>query len=581
MRKWLIAFTLLSAQQLFAQQVLVPYRKGELYGLSDTKGKMIIAPVYEEITWLQNSWLRTTKIAELKDTLEIRPGYFFRRNTTRRQSGLIHDGKIILSDEPFDDYELVAKKCIVAKADSRPEDLTKAQFKKYGDKRKFYSIFNLQGKNLFPENFKRIQKIDTAGISSKVKGQSRYILFMVLNFKDEKSLFVFDGDRQEISNWLIKDAYKLEMDPAASNQMQKKIVFRSTDKHYDQVAQQIDYASGSFVISKLPVTNINGGAYGNRGYGNQGYNGEETMAQQREITTKDLGDSYDAVPVPDAIPAPVREPVFQRYYIFAKDSLFYMTGSKAREAIQTPAGTKIILREPRGMTQYDAVMAKSAGRFYIINNGLMGTTAYDSLIYFGEYFIAFQQINGRQKAGVIRADATPFVPMHYDSLYAGIPYFDFENTDPGGRSVYRPKLREADSKYAYEKKNPYSRTFTDRLTVFLNGKAGVVTVKGDTIIPLEYQMIAQNNLGHSRPREDDFIILKKDDRYGLTKLEYNRETKKNEMSKLTISPRFHFIPGFFYANYYGVKGFKLVGLYDEGFEFKGFADESGKAFFED
>jgi hypothetical protein len=34
-------------QQSFAQQILIPYRKSNLFGLSDAKGRLIVAPSYD------------------------------------------------------------------------------------------------------------------------------------------------------------------------------------------------------------------------------------------------------------------------------------------------------------------------------------------------------------------------------------------------------------------------------------------------------------------------------------------------------------------------------------------------------
>ena len=573
--KYLLTFLLFAAaRQSTAQQLQIPYRKGNLWGLSNADKKIIVTPAYDNIYWMQGGWFETTRKVQLKDTLETAPRRLFIRNTNVKLSGLIHNGQVILSNEPFEDFEIVAGKCIVTKCDRRGEDLTKEQFKKYGDKRRFYSLFNLQGKNLHPENFKRIQKIDTTGVSSKDKKSGRYILFLGTSFTDDRSLFVFDADKQEISEWLIKDAIKLEADRFGSDQQKQKILLNVTDKNYNKTTLQIDYSSGKFLLSTVTPAKINTGKYG-------AGTGESYGSSEPRVVEVGPDSRYD-VAVPDAPDKvlPSTKPAFNDYHQLIKDTLFYITGTNERNRLSLPATTKILLREPRGMNQYDPVMAKLNGQFYIITTNALSTAAYDSLIYFGQYFIAWQKINGKSRAGVIKADGSSFVEMQYDSIYAGIPFFDFEDKSPGGKSNYQPVLKEADSKYNYEKRNPYVRAFSDRLTVFVNGKCGVISVKGDTIIPIAYQMIAQNNLGHSRPKEDEFILLKQNDRYGITKLQYNREKKTNEMG-FTITPKYNYIPGYYYPNYFGIKNYILAGLYDEHFVFKGFADVYGKEYFED
>ncbi len=569
----IVIFSFIS-QCSVAQKILVPYRSGNLFGLSDEKGKISVKPAYEHIEWMSGTWFRTFNKVDLKDTLETSPGKFFVRNTTAKLSGLINNGKVILADEPFEDYEIIAGKCIAAKFETRGTNLTKEQFKKYGDKRKQFCLFNLQGKNLYPENFRRIQKMDTAGVSSKNKNSSRYILFWTTSFNDRHSLFVFDADQQEISNWLIKDAYKLQPDNIGNKS--KQIGFAVTDSNMNSSMQLLDYATGQFILQPM--------------------NGEGTVKNKTrkyhdaEIVEYSSGSgSYGgdrgieaivAVPEPEGRPSRP-EPAFNPYHLFVKDSLFYMTGKETRKTVALPTGTKIISLQPNGITQYQPVMVRYQDHFYVIKDEKLGTDAYDSLIYFGKYFLAWKKINGQTKAGVIDGDEKEIIPFQFDSLYAGIRYMELKNITPGAKtSNYQTIFRESDNRYSYDKLNPYSRSFDNLLTAFVKGDAGVISIKGDTVIPFNYQLIAKNYMQFSRPKEDDFILLKQYDKYGLTLLQYSKEKKHSEMSSKTVAPVFNYIPGYFFSDYYGIKGFVLVGLYDEQTNFMGFATGKGKTYYD-
>lgn len=547
-----------------AQKILIPYRSGKLFGLGDENGKIIVVPQYDHVQWMQSAWFHTEKTIELKDTLETSPGKFFIRNTKAELSGLINNGNIILKDEPFDAYEIVAKKCIVAKFEGRGEHLTKEQYKKYGNQRRLYSLFNLKGENLYRDNFKRIQKVDTAGISSKDKKTARYILFVVVHFDDKYSMFVFDADQQKISDWLVKDAFKIQGD--RNRISDKQIAFTITDKHAEQRTQVLDYSSGKFVLTSTPS--------------------KPTVTKKDPLDQVEVTDAgpydRDLVAVPPADEGrPVREaPKFNPYHILIKDTLFYRTGNQEKHALLLPADSKIILTEPRGVTQYQPVIVKSKSRFYIVKEDKLSTADYDSLIYFGKYFLAWQKINGQTKAGVINADGSAVIPMEYDSVYADIKYFDLKDMSPARKSNYRIVLSEADSKYDYTKQYPYKRSFSNFLTVFKNGKCGVISMKGDTIIPIQYELIARNNLQHSKPREDEFITLKQNNKYGIGTFKYNNEKKRSELL-LTVVPTYTYIPGFIYPSYYGVKDYNLVGLYNEQMEFMGYASETGKLFYKD
>lgn len=565
--KSLLTFLLLaSAIVCSAQKMLVPYRSGDLFGLSDENGKIIVAPQFDYVEWMEDDWFRTGKKIPLKDTLEIAPGKFHIRNTTAKLSGLIHQNTIVLRDEPFNDYEIVAKKCIVTAYEGRGEYLTKEQFKKYGTQRRLYCLFNLAGKNLYPDNFKRIQKVDTAGISAKDKKTARYILFVVMHFDDKYSMFVFDADQQKISEWLVKDAFKIEGDRKriADNQ----ITFNITDKNASRSTQVLDYSSGKFILTTSPSTPAPR---------------KKEPLEQVEVVEVGPGGFSDppAIPMEEGKIQKSTKPSFNPYYIFAKDTLYYLTSYQDKHPIKLEPGGKVFLTEPRGMTQYQPVIVKSGGQFYIVKEDKLSTASYDSLIYFGTSFLAWQKINGQTKAGVINADGAAVIPLEYDSVYADIKYFNLKDKNPARNTPnYQVELTEADSKYNYDKPYPYKRNQSGFLTVFKNGKCGVITIKGETVVPIEYELIARNNIQHSRPRVDEFLLLKQDNKYGIATLQWSKEKKRSDLL-FTVKASFEYIPAFYYPDYYGIKNYKLIGLYNEQMEFRGYASESGKLFYKD
>ncbi|MFT3979041.1 MAG: WG repeat-containing protein [Ferruginibacter sp.] len=548
----------------FSQKILIPYRSGNLFGLCDENGKIIVTPQYDQVSWMQDAWFKTSRKAAVKDSFETAPGKFHTRNSTVTLSGLINNGNIILKDEIFTDYELVAKKCIVAEFYGRGENLTSELLKKYGKQRRLYGLFNLQGKNMYPDYFKRIQKVDTTGISSKDKKSGRYILFVGIQFDDKFSMFVFDADQQKISEWLVKDAFKIEAErKSIANQ---QIAFTITDKNAEKSSKVLDYTSGKFILTASPAKPTP-------------KNTDRT--EQVEVVEAGPG-GYDDVPVPPAAEnSPVREkPKFNPYYIFAKDTLYYLTSYESKHPLKLPPNGKVFLIEPRGMTQYQPVIAKAENQFYIVKEDHLGAVAYDSLIYFGSYFLAWKKINGQVKAGMITAGDSAIIPFEYDSLYADMRLFNMEDKSRNGQPNYSIILREADSKYSYGNPYPYKRALSNVLTVFRNGQCGLISIKGETIIPIQYQLIAKNNEQFSLPRMDEFILLKQHDLYGMSSLQYSKDKKQLEAVPI-IAPVLKYTPHYYLPGYYGVKGFTLIGLYDDQLQFKGFASSTGKLYYND
>jgi hypothetical protein len=562
------------SQLCVAQKVLMPYRVDSLFGLSDANGKIIVKPAYDNVSWMTGTWFRTSKKIQLKDTLETAPHKFYILNSKVNLSGLINNGKDVLNNEPFDDYEIIIDKCIVAKYQGRGTDLTKEQYKKYGDKRKLYSIFNLQGKNIYPENFKSIRKMDTAGVS-KDKVGARYILFWVVSFEERHSFLVFDVDKQEVHNWLVKNARNLRPEPKA---MPHQFLVGITDSIGNMSTQLLDYSGGEFLLKPTltvqkkqrrdydDVIEVAEGYSGSgNGTGRSDYRGEDVVEAPRE--------DYSA---------PKEKPKFNPYHIFVKDSLFYITSLENKTKVKLPEGARVIRLVPYSITQYQPVMVIADNHFYIVKDDQLGTTVYDSLIYFGQNFLAWKKVDGKTKAGVINTKDSVIIPFVYDSLYAGIRYLELIDRTPASQTRhYQVMFTEADSRYSRDRVNPYSRSYNSYVTAYTKDKCGVINLKGDTIIPFNYQMIAKNSMQYSKPREDEFILLKKNGRYGITTLKHHHEKKHDVMSDATIEPVFEYIPGFYYSRYYNIKGYKLIGLYDEQNNFMGYANEKGKVFYKE
>ncbi|RQO31816.1 hypothetical protein DBR32_07705 [Taibaiella sp. KBW10] len=548
-----------------AQKIMIPYRSGQLFGLSDEQGKMILSPQYEWLQWMQGSWFLSSKQIAVRDSVEASSGKFFVRNITVTQTGLIHNGEEILKEEPFDYYEIVAQKCIVAVFKGTGKPLTGEQFKKYGQQRKSFSLFNLEGKNLYPESFKRIENVDTAGVSSKDKKAARYLLFVAMHFDNSYSMFVFDTDQQKISDWLVKNALKIASD--VKQPSGKTLPFIVTDKQGMRSAKILDYSTGKFILHSGGTLNPPPE--------------KEKRIERVEISEVDAG-VYAEVAAPNMIDekGSGKAPEFIPYHILIKDTLYYLKNHDKKYPVRLSKGGTVILTVPRGMTQYQPVIVKNENRFYIVKEDKPGAVAYDSLVYFGTDFLAWKTINGQTKAGLINANDSVLVPLQYDSIYAGIKLFNLKDKNPAGKPNYQIVLREADSKYDYGNTYPYKRTPTNTLTVFKGGKCGVITIKGDTIIPIRYDLIAQNDLAHSKPKVDDFLLLKQNGFYGIASLKYSSEQKRQELSFIA-APAFEYIPAFYYPDYFGVKGYKLIGLYNEQMEFKGYASEKGMPFYKD
>jgi len=574
MRFIIFVAILLSSCFIHAQTIYIPYREGGKFGLCDEKGKVLLKPQFDRMEWKSGQYFISYNDLLIKDTVTNANGASRIRDEKIVERGLLFRDKVVIENGPYTDFEIIPNKCIVAASSFKTSNLTKQQYENKKAKQSFVSIFSLDGKNVYPENFKRIQKFDTAGTSSKDKSQARYMLFGTLDINDHYGLFVFDIDKQIISDWLIKDAVQLKI--TKPDYLRKNIVFECTNSEYVLQQKMVDYSSGQFKIIDLPDKPKQ--PEESKGMGiSSGKDLVQEIDSDRE--------SYNvAVPPNDDIAIkgegkPYVAPAFKPFHQNVRDTLFWVTALKIKEQVKLPEGAKPIYSTPNGFMQYNPVVYKLNNKYGWVMNGMVGEAKYDSIVYFGKNYMMAETIGGKRKYGLFDDQGKAIIPAIYDSMYNGIKWIELDVHANRSTGKYDYVLREADEREMYAQRNmdPYVKRAYDRVTVFQNGKAGVINLKNEWLIPMKYDLIADNSFQYTFPRESKYIILKRDNLYGITQLKNQREFNREPISQ-TIEPVFPHMPCFVIHNFQ-VKGFNLIGLYDPHFEFVGFANNKGLLYF--
>jgi hypothetical protein len=265
------------------------------------------------------------------------------------------------------------------------------------------------------------------------------------------------------------------------------------------------------------------------------------------------------------------------YYQFQRDTLFYVR-AKGRTPVQLATGSVLIFAANKSTSQQGPLLFKQQGRFGLISKGTAGNNIYDSLIYFGHMFIAGNKTDGSYKFGIIDKTGKELVPLIYDSIPANLQEFVFGDEDPRNRKT-RSFVLKNKGRYDNYMNKAYYKQEAMSILVYKNGKCGLISAGNEIIVPIEYDMLAENAMSFGEPKKEAFIITKKDGKYGIVQLSYNYGTKTtNLMTKL--APVLPYIPAFYIDNYYDKKGLRLYGLYDEQTKFVGYANDSGKRYFE-
>lgn len=560
MIKYLIFLALIfHTQFLQAQDILIPYKKGNQFGLCNKQGKIVIQPQYNNISWLKDEYFLVENKIALNDTLETAPHrYFLRKNDTVKVTGLIHKGKEIIINQPYENYRIYANKCIIATCNTRYNHLTKEQYAIFKQRDKFESLLSIDGKNVYEDNFRRVRLEDTLLVDVKNKKPKKYLLFRSENFKWRTSLFLFDIDKQCISEWLLKDVQKTvfrRMDLA-----KKTFTVDYLDSNNNKLTATIDYSKNKFIVTQQD-------AFENNEERKMG-NGNGLIKIDDTYDTKDLV----AVQEADSRDITYPKPAFKSYYKKQNDSLLYFYEENKGKYIDIDKDHYYFTGADAVM-QYDStVIYQKNNKYGLIFNGNLQPSIYDSLFYFGNNFLAYIKNGNNLKCGTLYKNGNINIPLIYDSIQGQMKEYTLE-------FAYRDLVLQLTDKkqeyYGYKpRKNFYVKKTSDKLLAFKNGKCGVINLVTNTVIPVQYDLIADNATQNSLPRISNYVILKNDNKYGITNISWDKDAKGLKMLN-TIEPVFNYLPLHYYNDYYGLKNFKLFALYSNTYNFIGYANEQG------
>jgi hypothetical protein len=467
MRFKLLFLGLALVQKSYSQQILVPFKAGNKFGLANEAGKVILRPAYDKLNWLTGAYFETVNEILLNDTLETAPNRFYIRNEKVLQKGLLHKNKTILKAGAYERFEIIPNKCIVAKNTRNYNSLTKEQYAVLKNKRneKSVSLFTLNGENVFPDNFRSLQKFDTAGKSTVSKNASKYILFGAENFDNQYSFFVFDTDKQAIDTWLLKNVYKLKITDADYGN--KIIRLRYQDANSITHYKMLSWSAGSFIISDTnpPAEKWQGDGYGN-GHSYGSGSGKHVVAEEAPVEEGERINSTLRQQMADSI----RRQRFVPFFQFKNDSLFHVTYPNEMAYIAVDTTHRLLYADEKRKRQSQPIIYQQQQKFGLLQPNGFSRPLYDSLVYFGSDYIAAIKKHEQLQFGLIDGKGNIIVPFEYDSIQIGlqqlvvsegkdsIKYYALKNKEEwrsGDKEIKRPYFLKTNSQLMVFKKEKW------------------------------------------------------------------------------------------------------------------------------
>jgi hypothetical protein len=534
--KLLASVCLLLIELCCAQSVLVPYRTGKKFGLSDEKRKIVVKPAYDKIEYLGGTFFQYTN-----ESGANLPG----KTTTY---GVFNKSKLIIKDQHFR-YFLVYANCIIGSQNRyRGEHAT---------------LFNLKGEAVTKGESKGIYVNDQRDVGYLGDVTHKFSLISIFDVQGYERLFslaVFDNQKQQITQWLLRNVKKYKL--SDFNQTVNAISCTYEDENGKQ-EKRLSFSDGKFILTaESDFHPVNGSGTGGDDYV------EIIKGDVSDELSFQLEDNNDAVLSDDEL-----EKKGLLYYMHAKDSLYYYRGNVSK-TIKAPANTKFFSLYGAMSKQTQHIIYKQKKKYGLVVKGELAPASYDSLVYFGKGYIAGRQINGAMRYGILDLNGNEAVAMVYDSIFGELKDVKFITDETTKKRQFR--LAEKDRRFT----NAYIVRRESTTLIYQNGKAGLIVPNNEIIIKPEFDFIAKNEIFAPENTKVDFLILKKDGKYGVTSLVYDTG-KQHYVPVGTVEPAFSGIPGFYYSDYYEKSGFRLFGIYDTNYNLLGFAAENGTMYYTD
>jgi hypothetical protein len=541
-------FVLLISLSSFSQNILIPYRNGDKFGLSDEKGKMVLQPSFDELEWIKDNYIQFTKAGNFVDTFRYEKRMVIERR--EKEYGLLINDRVLIPGQMYPSFFVFDH--LIAAAESG-----------IGENPIDCIIYNKKGKIIYDDVIRRLY-VNSSYTGSLSRFTDKYSLLTMMHKEESSeskfwSIAVWDNTTEHITQWLFKKVMDLKVleEPGDANW----ILYSFKDNGISN-EKYVRIVKGKFEVIDAKTLS-------------------DTERKKIEITEavylkNKKEDADDQVYSTEEMMKESMDDLMNQSYTARNGILTFIESGKKTE-VPVSADSKLFYKEYEFSPVIRHVFYRKDNKFGFIKGGVVQKAEFDSLLFFGDKFIAGKKIAGKLQFGVIDINYKEYLPFIYDSIIGGLQRLDKKPNFRNTPTTYSLELRNIESSYFMTKNEGYEKRYVTNIVVCKGGKKGIVNEYNQLLVPIEYDMIAKNTLLLNIGKEvSDFVIMKKDGKYGVATF----MSPLSEEIQISITPHFSYMPFFYWKDYFGKKGFDLYGLCGEDFELKGYAGEDGKAYFE-
>lgn len=543
MRKLLLSFLFMAFTVCHAQKnVFVPYRVGNLYGLSDVKGNLKYKPQHDIIEPIGNGYFKFVSYQKVQDTVHYYGGHFTIKENIKPISGVLQGNKVIIDKTNHRHFTYLEEGLLIGSEES------------YISKNS--NFYTLTGEKLLAENaekFRILELYNRAENSSKQPA----LAILVEHFDHSVSLLQFSTERQKLLEPLLDRVTDFKIDAKASNESYFVCSYSDTQSRYNQVSIHYDNVKKHYVIE--PYSSQRKQLNATSDLEKRVYMGQDDYDIKRLGTSTISIETQSTPSLQEKHPKPV-------YYFVKDNNNLIQYGAKA---VQIAADEKVIFAEQHIKTQREPlIFIKGKQKGLILSESERSELMYDSLQFIRNQsrvmphdhsyiYLAGKknEATGKWLFGILGNDGKELVPIVYESLVPNLLESHYNNdmaTQKGYFEYRQPYTYSSD-------KNQLLKLYSNGFFMAKqNGKQGLINLVNEVIMPFEYDLLWKNGLNFMKTAKisDEFNVYQKGDRYGVFLI--NAKGEKTLDTGL-IFPK---MPVYVYQDYMGIKGFDLYNLAD-------------------
>ncbi|MBI1268790.1 MAG: hypothetical protein GC193_15365 [Cryomorphaceae bacterium] len=519
------------------QEVLVPFRVGDKFGLSNTsaKPKLVVKADYDYVEPIGGGFFKFSNYTEVPETTHWVGGRVEIEMQRVTRSGVLKGAKVIVGETEHRHFSIVDDVFLIGSEES------------YISRNS--NFYNLKGERLMDENALKFKLLGFDGREEK----SKFITIFVEHIDKSHSILVFDVDKQVMATPIMTRVRDLEIDREESTE--EAIAMTFVDENYEYFHKMLVYdkSTGSWFLE--PFVNKR-----------QEYFSKVVGGDGNDVVVAEpyYAEELVEMPMDVSIPAmPIEKPKPVSYFTNLKNN----AALYGQTTLQLEAGVDIFFADRYATTQREPLIYRQAGKSGLIFSDTLRTAAeYDSLRYLKNQYGIFtfshnyvylagkRDVNtGEWSMGVLDAKGQIVIPFEYSSLIPNlreIYLVEDVNDIPTGFGFRQP------FDYDNDKTKLLTLNSTGVFTAEKNGKVGVITLQNEIVLPFEYDNIWKNDFSFLKTFrvDDEFFVYQKGDKYGAFKLNGGKE-KTND-----TGPIFPKVPVYVYRNYGDKSGYDVYNL---------------------